>query len=85
MEAGGGGEQNLRARLQFDPVMDLALAQRRLGYGAYVELPRPKIQPTWRVLIQITLGVSGESSTIQKMAFYQVRHLGSLKGDTLLT
>jgi hypothetical protein len=85
MEEGGGGEANLRTRLTFDPVMDLARAQRMLGYGAYFDLPPPKIQPTWRALIQITLGVMGRPTEAEAVAGYQVRELGRAHGDTLLT
>jgi hypothetical protein len=83
-EEGGGGEANLHTRLRFEPAMDLGTAQRALGYADYFDPPRPKIQPTWSVLIKIILGPIGREADPQTVRRYQAIRLEAVNGDTLL-
>jgi len=84
MEEAGGGEDNLRKRLQFEPVMDLKAAHRILGLVKFHEGPRPVIQRTWWGMCQVMLRLLGKPSDRESVRNYQVKHLGSTTGDTML-
>lgn len=84
MEEAGGGEANLRTRLQFHVVEDCANAHRLLGitkhhWGAKV------IQPTWAGLARVMLALEGVPPTTEHMRDYQANERGRHDGRTLLT
>ncbi len=84
MEEAGGGEGNIRTRLQFEPVEDCALAQRELG-NSTMHWGKRLIQPTWRGMCVIMLRLAGQSPTREAIRSYQAEKLGRFGGDTLLT
>jgi len=83
MEEGGGGESNLRTRLQFDTIEDCAKAHRLLGVTKY-HSGRRNIQPTWRAMCYIILAMSGQEPTQKAIRNYQAESLGHSDGETLL-
>ncbi len=83
MEEAGGGEANLRARLGFHAVEDLAGAHRRLGVTKH-HWGRKVIQRTWRGMCVVMLALAGRSVTRQTIREYQADELGRSHGDTLL-
>ena len=83
MEEAGGGEENLRARLEFEPVEDLARAHRLLGITKHHE-GRKVIQPTWRGMCYVMLKLRGRETDVESIRRYQAERLGRFGGETLL-
>lgn len=83
MEEAGGGEENLRARLQFEPIEDLARAHQILGITKHYE-GRKVIQPTWRGMCYVMLGLGGHQTDVESIRQYQAERLGRFQGETLL-
>jgi len=83
MEEAGGGEDNLRARLQFEPIEDLARAHRILGVTKHHTGQRV-IQPTWRGMCYIMLALEGRPTDRESIRRYQTEWLGRFQGNTLL-
>lgn len=84
MEEAGGGEDNIRTRLQFEPVMDSAEAHKMLGVR-HLHWGKWKIQRTWRGMRCIMLRLEGDEPTTQNIRRYQAEKLGRPGGNTLLT
>jgi hypothetical protein len=83
VEEAGGSEDNIRTRLNFEPVLDLAAANRRLGFTK-LDGERPVIQRTWRGMCCIMLRLSGHATDTEGIRRYQADRLGRSSGDTLL-
>ena len=83
MEEAGGGEDNLRARLQFEPIEDLARAHRILGITKH-HTGRRVIQRTWRGMCYIMLKLEGQPTGTEHIRQYQAERLGRFQGNTLL-
>jgi hypothetical protein len=83
MEEGGGGENNLRARMNFNPVMDCANAHKILGITKYHQ-GRKIIQSTWRGMCCIMLALEGNQVNTDNIREYQANQLGRSNGKTLL-
>jgi hypothetical protein len=84
MEEAGGGESNLRTRLNFQPVMDNAKAHEIFGWTRHHKGKRT-IQPTWRGMCCIMLRLQGIAPTRHNIRTYQAEQLGRTHGNTLLT
>jgi hypothetical protein len=78
MEEGGGNEDTLRARLAFDPIMDLEEAQRELGNSRHFG-SKPDLQSTWSVLCKIALGLNGAPNDTESVRRYQATRLGTAR------
>ncbi|MCG6156742.1 hypothetical protein [Rubinisphaera margarita] len=83
MEEGGGGEANLRVRLQFEPVEDLERAHRLLGVTKF-HAGRPVIQRTWRAMSYLMLRLQNRPADREAIRAYQAQELGRFEGDSLL-
>lgn len=83
MEEGGGGEENLRRRLSFDPVEDLYEAHRKLGITKHHE-GRRIIHPAWRGMCVIMLQLMGKRPTTEQIRRHQAEELGRKGKDTFL-
>jgi len=83
MEEAGGGEDNLRARLQFEQIEDLARAHSILGITKH-HSGRKVIQPTWRGMCYILLKLNGQPTDSESIREYQAEKLGRFHGDTFL-
>lgn len=85
MEEAGGGEWNLRRRLEFTPVMDLREAHFRLGIHVHHDGARI-LQPTWAQMCRTMLLIAGqEDISKDPTRTYQAEFLGRAKGETFLT
>jgi len=84
MEEASGGEDNIRTRLMFRPVMDNAEAHKMLGV-THLHWGRRKIQRTWRGMCYIMLRLENEEPTTENIRTYQAENLGRYEGTTLLT
>ena len=83
MEEGGGGEENIRARLDFKPVEDCMNAHEILGIRDW-HWDKRKIQRTWRGMCYIMLRMNGVEPTRENIRNYQAEQLGRSNGDTLV-
>lgn len=83
MEEGGGGNDNLRTRLEFQTVEDCKAAHQKLGITRF-HGDRPRIQSTWGKMARIMLSLGGEEPTRQAIRRYQADQLGRSHGQTLL-
>ncbi|MEW4488917.1 hypothetical protein AB1L42_12595 [Thalassoglobus sp. JC818] len=83
MEEGGGGEENLRTRLQFQAVEDCKAAHEKLGVTRF-HGDRPRIQSTWGKMARVMLRLKGETPTREATRRYQAEQLGRSHGETLL-
>jgi hypothetical protein len=84
MEEAGGGEENIRTRLNFQTVEDCAKAHKlldvtKLHWGKRI------IQRTWRGMCYIMLRLQGQEPTRNNIRDYQAEKLGRFGGTTLLT
>ena len=84
MEEAGGGEDNLRARLNFRQVEDNYEAHKILGILKHHE-GKKVIQRTWRGMCYIMLCLEGKEPEREAIRHYQADLLGRYKGNTLLT
>ncbi len=84
MEEAGGGEDNIRRRLEFRKVEDCAEAHRILGITKH-HWGRKVIQRTWRGMCVIMLHLSEVEPTRENIRQYQANSLGRYGGQTLLT
>ncbi len=84
MEEAGGGEENIRTRLQFRTVEDNANAHKLLGVTKHHSGKR-SIQPTWRGMCYIMLRLEGQAPTRENLRTYQAEKLGRFNSNTLLT
>jgi len=84
MEEAGGGENNISARLNFEPIMDCSEAHKLLGiFNLHFE--KVIIQKTWRGMCYVMLCLNNEQPTRENIRNYQSRELGKRDGRTLLT
>jgi hypothetical protein len=83
MEEGGGGEENIRARLKFQPVEDCAEAHKILGITKF-HSGRKVIQRTWRGMGYIMLSLEGKPVDRESIRNYQADYLGRFQGNSLL-
>lgn len=84
MEEGGGDEENLRRRLNFEKVEDCRDAMEKLGIRDW-HWGTQRIQRTWRGMCHIMLVLGGVQPSREEIRKYQVEMLGRAAGDTLLT
>jgi hypothetical protein len=84
MEEAGGGEENIRIRVGFEPVEDCAEAHRKLGV-TNLHWGKRKIQRTWRSMCYIMLALDGHQPRTKNIRSYQAERLGRIRGNTLLT
>lgn len=76
MEESGGSEENIRARLKFEQLEDLATTR---------QIPDTSNQHTaWRGMCEIMLRLDGKTPDAESLLAYQSDHLGNRKGATLL-
>lgn len=83
MEEGGGGEDNIRRRLAFRTVEDLAEAHEKASAEKH-HRALEAIQPTWRGMCDIMLGLEGKEVSRENRRSYQAKWLGRYNGSTLL-
>jgi len=83
MEEAGGGETNIRARLQFRQVEDNLDAHDLLGITKH-HLGKKVIQRTWRGMCYIMLRLEGANPSTENIRNYQAAHLGRFHGSSLL-
>ena len=83
MEEAGGGEENIRARLNFRQVEDCAEAHNLLGITKH-HWGRKVIQRTWRGMCYIMLLLDGKEPNTELIRNYQANYLGRFQGNTLL-
>ena len=82
MEEGGGSIEALHQRaIKFDPVEDLYLAHKKIGFSMHRHVP------TWRVMSKLIMAMQGttrwqEASSARE---YQANKLGRANVDTFLT
>lgn len=84
MEEAGGGEANIRARLQFQAVEDNAEAHKLLGVTK-LHWGKRVIQRTWRGMCYIMLRLDNREPLRENIRNYQAEQLGRTHGNTLLT
>lgn len=84
MEEAGGGEANIRTRLQFRPVEDCAQAHQLLGITK-LHGGKRVIQRTWRGMCYIMLCLENIEPSRENIRQYQAEKLGRFGGNTLLT
>jgi hypothetical protein len=84
MEEAGGGEENIRTRLNFRPVEDNAEAHKMLGV-THLHWGKRKIQRAWRGMCYIMLRLEDQEPTRENTRTYQAEKLGRFGGNTLLT
>ena len=84
MEEAGGGGDNIRTRLNFRVVEDLAEAHKLLGV-THLHWGKRKIQRTWRGMCYIMLRLEGKEPAREAIRHYQAEKLGRFNGNTLLT
>ena len=83
-EEAGGGEDNLRARLNFRQIEDNYEAHKKLGILKHHE-GKKVIQRTWRGMCYIMLCLEGKEPDREAIRHYQANLLGRYHGKTLLT
>jgi hypothetical protein len=83
MEEGGGGEENIRARLKFRQVEDCAEAHSTLGITKF-HTGQKIIQSTWRGMCYIMLRLEGKPIDRESIRNYQANYLGRRQGNSLL-
>ncbi len=83
MEEGGGGEDNVRARLKFKQLEDCAEAHKILGITKH-HFGKRIIQQTWRGMCYIMLRLINEEPNAENIRNYQAEKLGRFNGNTLL-
>ena len=83
MEEGGGGDDNIRARLKFQNIEDCKNAHQILGITEYHSGKR-KIQRTWRGMCYTMLKIEGKEPTRELIRNYQANELGRTTGNTFL-
>ena len=83
MEEGGGGEENIRARLVFRHIEDCADAHKILGITKFHRGKRI-IQRTWRGMCYIMLRLQNHEPNPENIRNYQAEQLGRFGGNTLL-
>lgn len=83
MEEGGGGEENLLRRLQFNQVEDCREAMKKLEIYDW-HWGSQKIQSTWRGMCCIMLALANVPISRDTIRNYQVEKLGRADGKTLL-
>jgi hypothetical protein len=83
MEEGGGGEDNIRARLRFRQVEDCAEAHAILGITKF-HTGQKIIQGTWRGMCYIMLRLEGKPVDRESIRNYQADYLGRFQGTSLL-
>ena len=83
MEEAGGGEENIRARLNFKQIEDNAKAHKTLGITKH-HWGKRIIQRTWRGMCYIMLRLEGIEPTTDNIRNYQAEKLGRFSGNTLL-
>ncbi len=84
MEEAGGGEANIRARLDFQTVEDNAEAHKRLGITKH-HWGKRTIQRTWWGMCYVMLRLEDEEPSRENIRQYQAEWLGRKHGNTLLT
>lgn len=84
MEEGGGGPENIRARLQFKDVEDCAGAHERLSLPQYHRAERPVIQRTWGQMARFMLHLQGREASADEVRAYQANQLGRSSGESML-
>lgn len=84
MEEAGGGEANIRTRLQFQVVEDNAKAHKLLGVTK-LHWGKRVIQRTWRGMCYIMLRLENLEPSRENIRNYQAEQLGRTHGNTLLT
>lgn len=84
MEEGGGDEENLHSRLNFENVEDCRDAMKKLEIFDW-HWGTQKIQRTWRGMCYIMLVLANISPSKENIRKYQVEKLGRKNCDTLLT
>ena len=84
MEEAGGGEGNIRTRLQFQIVEDNAEAHKLLGVTK-LHWGKRVIQRTWRGMCYIMLRLDNREPSRENIRDYQAEQLGRTQGNTLLT
>jgi len=83
MEEAGGGEENIRARLNFKQIEDNAEAHKILGITKH-HWGKRIIQRTWRGMCYIMLRLEKTEPTTENIRKYQAEKLGCFDGNTLL-
>ena len=83
MEEAGGGEENIRTRLQFKQIEDNANAHKMLGITKH-HWDKKVIQRTWRGMCYIMLCLENIEPTTENIRNYQAEKLGRFDGNTLL-
>ncbi len=84
MEEAGGGEKNIRSRLEFkDVVVDCAEAHETLGISKH-HRGKKVIQRTWGGMCSVMLRLEGLETDRESVRNYQAYCLGSSHGSTLL-
>ncbi len=84
MEEAGGGEDNIRTRLEFQTVEDNAEAHKMLEITKH-HWGRRVIQRTWRAMCYIMLRLENQEPSTENIRRYQAEQLGRSQGNTLLT
>ncbi|HVX90893.1 MAG TPA: hypothetical protein VHC20_04680 [Candidatus Paceibacterota bacterium] len=84
MEEGGGGPDNIRARLKFGQVEDCAEAHRTLRIPQYHRAERPVIQRTWGQMVRFMLVLQRRECSADEVRAYQASQLGRSHGQTML-
>jgi hypothetical protein len=83
MEEGGGGEDNLRARLDFNQFEDNYEAHKKLGILKFHEGKRT-IQRTWRGMSVLSLMLDDKPFDTEAVRQHQAEVLGRVGSNTLL-
>lgn len=83
MEEAGGGEENIRARLDFRQIEDNAEAHKIIGITKH-HFGKRTIQRTWRGMCYVMLRLEGIEPTTENIRNYQAEKLGRFDGNTLL-
>lgn len=77
---------SLQPRIQFGAYEDLASAHQKLGITQFHQLPKPKIQRTWRGMCILALALEGKfKPNAQDIRLFQAQQLGRSHGSTFLT
>lgn len=84
MEERGSDLKRIKARLEFEPIMDLKQALQQLGIFHHHAHPY-KLQPTWTTMSRVMLTLKGVDATRKTLQDYQANHLGRVGDQTMLT